>query len=185
MASEVFCGVPPEKYHGIPSIFEYINQDGKHQQRNCGQAATATFLQYHGRIGDALVMAHKAMEIVESAFPPDIFFGLFGTSRRQVERSCKQYGLELQEILGKDSLRAALSAQQPVMVMLGVSGGKFWRWNLPSGHWMVAYGYDEDNVYLTNWGYMTWTEFENGWNKMIPRIINMRNKGLVVKNTKP
>jgi hypothetical protein len=63
--------------------------------------------------------------------------------------------------------------------MLGVSAGKFLSFDLPGGHWMVAYGFDGDHVYLTNWGRMSWQEFHAGWNALVPRLINMRGKGLV------
>lgn len=64
--------------------------------------------------------------------------------------------------------------------MLGVPGGQFLRWELPGGHWMVACGFDQEHVYLTNWGKMTWMDFEARWNKLVPRLINMRGTGLVV-----
>src|SRR5262249_14320712 len=99
----------------------------------------------------------------------------------QVERICRAYDVPLREVDGEDELRVLLAAGQPVIVMLGVSGGKFWGIDLPGGHWMVAYGYDDTNVYLTNQGKMTWDEFRAGWNSFVPRLIQMRNHGLTAR----
>ena len=35
-------------YCGLASIFEYTNGDGGLRRYNCGQAAAATFLTFHG-----------------------------------------------------------------------------------------------------------------------------------------
>jgi hypothetical protein len=63
--------------------------------------------------------------------------------------------------------------------MLGISAGKLWNCiDLPGGHWMVAYGFDDEYVYLTNHGKMTWPEFRRGWNGLVPRLIRMNGRGL-------
>jgi hypothetical protein len=63
--------------------------------------------------------------------------------------------------------------------MLEVPAGRLWRFPLRGGHWMVAFGYDSANVFLTNWGSMPWDEFRHGWAGLIPRLIGMRRRGLV------
>jgi hypothetical protein len=52
---------------------------------------------------------------------------------------------------------------------------------MPAGHWMVAYGFDKDNVYLTNWGCMSWEGFRQGWDALVPRLIGMSHRGLVAQ----
>jgi hypothetical protein len=69
--------------------------------------------------------------------------------------------------------------------MLGVSAGKFLRFDMPGGHWMVAYGYDAGSVYLTNWGKMSWQEFRAGWAGLVPRLIGMRFRGLTAMTWVP
>ncbi len=72
------------------------------------------------------------------------------------------------------------------MVMLDVPGRTlFNRWTLPTGHWMVAYGFDDELVYLTNWGTMTWELFRARWNGLTPRLIGMCNRGLLHESHQP
>jgi len=168
------------RYYGLKSIFEFTNGDGSFVRTNCGQAAAATYLTFRGRFFPALDEPARIMAAIESADPPDNFGGAFGTSRRRVVRICRRHGLLLREIAGEPALREELAAGRPVIVMLGVCGGRlFNRIDLPGGHWMVAYGFDDDHVYLTNHGQMTWDEFRRGWAAFVPRLIGMRGKGLV------
>lgn len=178
------CFVLPEErtlpeYRGIRKIFEYTNWDGSRCRTNCGQAAAATLLTYHRKLPADEEHAHEIMADIERAHPPDNVGGLFGTSRRRVTRICRSFDLTLRPIEGADELRTQLDYQNPVAVMLGIPGGHIWKYELPAGHWMVAYAYDRANVYLTNWGSMTWAEFERGWARLVPRLIGMRRRGLM------
>ena len=51
---------------------------------------------------------------------------------------------------------------------------------MPAGHWMLAYGSDDQQIFLTNWSApgMSWDEFRYWWNGIVPRAIGMRNMGL-------
>ena len=170
----------PEAYWGLEKIFEYTNDDGQLVDTNCGQAAAATFLTFHGKLLPVAERAKKIMAAIERDHPPDNLVGRFGTSRRQVIHICRDQGLRVMEIAGEEALRAQLAQHRPVIVMIGVSAGRLWNlFDLPGGHWMVAYGFDADYVHLTNWGRMSWTKFRAGWNALVPRLISMRHKGLV------
>ena len=183
MASIIHGGDDQSGYHGLKQIFEFINDDGELCYRNCGQAAAATLLAHEGVLQPSSKPAMLLMRAIEHAHPPDNLFGWFGSSRRCVSRICKTYGVDLQAINGEDALRRELDRGNPVLVMLGVSGGKFLGYDLPGGHWMVAYGYDSENVYLTNCGTMTWEEFRAGWDSLVPRLIQMRRIGLACRKT--
>ena len=37
-----------------------------------------------------------------------------------------------------------------------------------------------EQVHLTNWGTMPWSEFETGWTRLVPRLIQMSQRGLVL-----
>jgi hypothetical protein len=170
----------PTAYWGLDTIFEYTNDDGRLVDTNCGQAAAATFLTFHGKLPPLTERASQIMGAIEHDHPPDNFGGRFGTSRRQVVHICRDQGLRVMEVSGEEALRGQLAKHRPVIVMLGVSAGRFWNlFDLPGGHWMVAYGFDDDSVHLTNWGRMTWPEFRAGWNALVPRLIGMRGRGLV------
>ncbi|MCI0463240.1 MAG: hypothetical protein L0Z62_40350 [Gemmataceae bacterium] len=173
------------EYQGLDAIFEYTNYDGACLDTNCGQAAAATLLTFHGKLPPQAERARAIMTAIEGRHPPDNLGGLFGTSRRRVVRICKAFGLPVKVISGEEALRRQLDQRSPVVVMLGVSGGRFLNFDLPGGHWMVAYGYDRDHVHLTNWGPMNWEEFRKGWKALVPRLIGMRLRGLVTVSNPP
>ena len=166
---------------GLGAIFEYTNGDGDLSRTNCGQAAAATFLTHYGRLPADVARAHHVMTFLERRHPPNVLGGVFGTSRRRVARICTVFGVPLREVSGEAALRASLARGEPVIVMLGVSAGRWWRFDLPGGHWMVAYACDANGVYLTNWGKMSWDEFRHGWDALVPRLIGMRRRGLAAR----
>jgi len=176
-------GADPATYRGLPSLYEFINSDGEFRKYNCGQAAACTLLT-HCRVfpGDhSPETARGIMITVEDFHPPDNAGGWLGTSRRRVERICRTAGVPIEEVDGEADLRTHLDNLQPVMVMCGIDGPKlFGRWFAPAGHWMVAYGYDEKNIFLTNWSgpSMTWAEFRRCWNSVVSRLLSMRNTGI-------
>lgn len=173
------AGIVEAAYQGLKDIFQFTNGDGKWVPFNCGQAAACTYLTYRGVFPSVQEKANELMCQIEQQHPPDNIGGWLGTSRRRVERICRSHGIKLQEVRGEQGLREHLSRGQPVIVMLGVPGPKILkRYTLPAGHWMVAYGYDEADVHLTNWGKMPWDTFRRWWNGIVPRVICMRNRGL-------
>lgn len=179
MAGVIRPGEPlPDEYVGLDEFFEFTNWDGKWTPFNCGQAAACTLLHYEESLDPAAEPA-ELMRTIEKAHPPDNLGGWFGTSRYCVERICRAHGVKLREIRGEDAFREQLTAGRPVIVMLGVPGKKLWKWHLPAGHWMVAYGFDGEYVYLSNKGRMTWDEFRRGWHGLVPRLIRMNGRGLV------
>ena len=172
-----YLELPAPTYLGQSSIFEYTNWDGAHTRFNCGQAAACTLLTHLAKLDPAA----EIMCAVEAAHPPDNLGGYLGTSRRRVERICRAHGILLDEIAGESELRERLSERQPVIVMLQVGGPRVFGYPVPLGHWMVAYGFDREHVYLTNWGRMSWDDFRNGWAGRVPWLIRMKNRGLVAQ----
>lgn len=174
---------PPPGYQGLPSLFGYRNDDGKLSGTNCGLAASATLLTMLGKMPVEMtttVHTNSNMLALESTYPPNILGGLAGTSRGRVEQILDAYGVRSVEVDGEEGLRGSLAAKQPVAVMLQVPGSTFMGITFPAGHWMVAFGFDEQRIYLTNWDIdgMTWEEFRGGWSQLYPWCINMDRKGL-------
>src|SRR5262249_49906869 len=166
----------PSNYRGLDWIFEYTNQDGALTSWNCGQAAAATFLTHHGAMDP--VQAARNIAWLEKHYPPDQLAGWFGTGRRRIERIMRSFKLELTEVHGAAGIQQQLDRRNPVILMLGMSHGKFLRFDLPGGHWMVAYGCDSRNVYLTNGWPMTWDEIEARWYGLAANWIRMNGRGL-------
>lgn len=164
----------PERYRGLEAIFEFVNWDGRHTRFNCGQAAACTFLTHHGK----LEASADVMPSIEREFPPDNLGGWLGTSRRRVEQICRGFDLATEAIQGEAELRLSLADQRPAIVMLSTPGPKILRWRLPAGHWMVAYGFDDRHIYLSNWGRMEWDLFRERWQGFVPKLIQMDNRGL-------
>jgi hypothetical protein len=166
-------------FKGVGRVFQFTNWDGDLVPYNCGQAAACTYLSFRGCEAFTQDRAGQIMRQIEADHPPDNLGGWMGTSRRRVERVCRRHGVKLRPVHGEPRLKESLADGEPVIVMLGVPGPKLLkRWTLPAGHWMVAYGYDETDVHLTNWGKMPWDIFLKRWNGWVPRLIGMRNIGL-------
>lgn len=178
-------GRTESSYRGLSQFFEYRNQDGELRHFNCGHAAACTFLTHHGVIPTAETpeSSYDIITSIERDHPPDNLGGWFGASRRRVERICTTYGVPVDEVDGESELRSALDAGNPVIVMVGTNGPKIWRWHAPAGHWMVAFGYDENYLFLTNGEAkgMPWQEFREWWGSFVPRLVSMRNVGLVAR----
>jgi hypothetical protein len=180
--AEVVFGSHTDSYHGVEKIFEYRNADGNQKKYNCGQAAACTYLMHNGVFSNLVdpLASQAIMAEVEHRHPPDNFGGWLGTSRRRVERICRAYGKPVEPLFGEIELRERLALMTPVIVMMGVERHTMFGWRVPAGHWMVAFGYDEQRIYLTNGRTqgMLWDEFRYGWGSLIPRFVSMRNIGL-------
>jgi hypothetical protein len=165
----------------LPSIFEFTNADGGLPVVNCGYAAAATLLTFHGHISPATESPRRIMTKLEGEHPPDNLAGLFGSSRRRVTRIFRRRGIRIRQIIGEAELRESISQGHPVIVLIGVCAATlFNRIELPGGHWTVAYGFDRETIYLTNYGSMSWERFRRAWAGFVPRLIDMHGKGLIV-----
>ena len=119
--------------HGLHSVLAYRNCDGELSGTNCGLAAAATVLRYRE------LFSEDTLALLEKRFPPDVFFGLFGTSKTRVREILSAYQCPWHEVEGKHALKHAIQHQQPALVMLSLPG------HLAAGHW------DEHHVHLTNY----------------------------------
>jgi hypothetical protein len=156
---------------GIHAITAYCNQDGELSQRNCGLAAAA--LHYRGLFSDTRLTS------LEDRFPPDILFGLFGSSKNRVCEILSAYQCSWHEIEGEAALKDSIRHRKPVLVMLSLPG------HLAAGHWMVAYAYDKHHVHLTNYhshhDRMGWAAFLEGWDSVLSYMINMDDTGIALR----
>jgi hypothetical protein len=164
----------------IPSIFQYTNDGAKNKDTACGQAAIATLITAlrvkAPDTGSALIRE------VESNYPQDNALGNAGTSWQQMEKALHGYGLKTYWATGEAELKEYLRAGYPAAVMLDVGRipqyGFHW-----GGHWVVAYAFDDGNIYLTNWGYdgttCSWGAFSAAWNTWLTNANGTTRRALV------
>lgn len=167
-------------FAGIRDLFAFENQDGRLHRWNCGQAAAATLIHFYGRLTDARDPLPAFLEF-ERRFPPDVAGGWLGTSRRRLEKALKAYGLRAAPIRGREALERSLREGVPALVMLGfpshrLRGGI----DLPGGHWMVAWGRDDDRLHLSNWGGLCWEDLPRYWKTWSTWWIDMSERALAV-----
>ncbi len=172
-------------YRGLEGIFEYTNSDGELTPTNCGLAASATYLTHLGKFPPLPDDAGLIMRTLEANHPPNIMFGKLGTSRGRVERMCGAYGTRLEPLDNEAAIRSSIDNRKPVIVMCQMPGKQMLGLHFPSGHWMVAYGYDADKIYLSNYGTMNWPDFRDVWDGFVPGLIGMRNIGLIASMETP
>lgn len=157
---------PPQQ---ITAIHCYRNSRPNGDDNTCGQAAVATILDFWGKDPWGLPRTksgfptHKkywddgaAIDAVKKRFPPDVVFGVFGTSGGQVRNALKAYGFAQARVehtglfshgwedRWKDLRRNVLLGRPvPVLVDVGrLGGGNF------AGHWAIAYRIENGMVHL-------------------------------------
>lgn len=176
------------RYVGLGEIFQYTNDGAPDRSKACGQAAIATILTYYNikprDTGDSVINE------IYGRYKPDIAWGILGTSWQQMGRALRGYGVPYNWYSGEAGLKNALNLYKPCIVMLDVGAmpEEGWGWG---GHWVVAYGYDQSNIYLTNWngdshnyadgGKCTWTAFRKGWNAQLAKANGTANMFLCPK----
>jgi len=164
-------------YKGKCTIYQYTNKDFPANNNSSAQAAIASALYAIGlneKFPDQKELASEVWKVA----PPKITLknmkavsNTLGTDWKQVNHGLdklgKQYGVQYAWIEGIPEIKKYLDMQLPVMVML--DGGslpeldnKWW-----VGHWVTAFAYNKNYVFVTNFpeNRMTWSEFEAAFKK--------------------
>lgn len=186
-------GAELSRYMGRTGLYEFVNSDGRWRQFNCGQAAACTIVTAWTAVagdqqsvgdGEGGAWPNDLMRRIEKEHPPDNLGGWLGSSRRRVERILRSHGVPWRVVRGERALRAALAAEQLVVVMVQTPGVRFGRWRIPGGHWIVLYGYDDERIFCTNWNEagILWPDFRAAWSGWVPRVMSMRQIGLAMVN---
>lgn len=159
--------------HSIAGGIDYLHSYGGTRPladfNTCGQAAVAAVLDFHGLNPyglDRPVYDEKdggyhwrddlVVDRIKECFPPDNFFGLFGTSGHRVAEALAGAGMEVHVAHSKDpeagreiweDVKRWASAGLPVVVIMdrGQLGGRPF-----TAHWGVVYRVANSEVHLAN-----------------------------------
>lgn len=137
----------------------------------CGQAAIATVLDYYGLDAYGLPRDRQdprdgrlhwdndaIIRKIASQFPPDVLWGLMGSSKELIVQALRNFGFRAQAgysgvgSLGWgdqwEAMKRWVAAQLPVIALLdtGAIGGDFGQ-----AHWVVVYRIDGNDVTVANW----------------------------------
>ncbi len=158
-------------YKGKCNIYQYTNNDFPANNNSSAQAAIASAL-YAVGLKAKFPDTKQLAATVWDAAPPKITLknmqtlkNTLGTDWKQVnaglDKLGKQYGIQYAWIEGLPEIKKYLSMELPVIVMLDAGAlpqfeNKWW-----VGHWVTAFAYDKDYIYVTNFpkNRMTWAEF--------------------------
>lgn len=157
---------------GRPRIYQYTNSGvPEAQQYNaCGQAALATVLSTLGVKPED--PTNRVMQDIYAAFPPDILWGRFGTSFRQVEKCLTKNGVTWRWAEGEAALMESLRRKELVMMMVDIGATEDEGWGPIGGHWVVVYAADDKGVHLSNWprdGHCGWHSLRRAWDTQLTR----------------
>ena len=135
----------------------------------CGQAAVASLLDYHAAgpfkreepvrgvaCARRCLDTGEAIDLITKSFPPDHFFGLFGTTAARIVAALQSYGLEANAVRSRSTadeesiwpaIEQSVAEGLPVIVLLdlGKLGGRPF-----SAHWAVVYRVEDSLVHLAN-----------------------------------
>ena len=170
MPGELPVPHPGPAFVGHQSIFQFVNADTLKPAKECGQAAIATVLANYHIIPKSI----DGLREVEKAYPPDMFWGVFGTGPDQIRKALKHYHLPHHRTHGREKLEKVLRGRGTAISLVQNTAGLF---GIGDGaHWFVVFGCDANGVYVTNYGsppFIDWATFEKMWSGTIPTAVGM------------
>lgn len=163
-------------YQGVGLLIPYSNEGAPDPNRASGAAALATIADFY-----SLVARNPNTPLVKQTyetFPPDISIGIQGHSRARMQSALQEAGFTSPAYRGVDALQSALRQNMPALVLLDVGAAASEGWSTWGTFWTVAYGYDGEGVYLSNWpgdGKCAWGTFKEAWNTDLTRTAGLNN----------
>ena len=163
-------------YKGRCSIYEFTNSDFPSLNNSCAQAAMATALWTVG-IKSTFSSDKQLASNVWKTAPPKITLGnllqlqgSLGTDWRQLNYGLdqyKKYGIQYAWVDGIQEIKKYLAMQWPVIIMLDAGTLPQFNYKWWTGHWVTAFAYDANYIYLSNFkdNRMTWKELEDAYKK--------------------
>lgn len=166
------CGVPG--YVGMCGIYQFVNTDFPTTNNSCGQAAATTAMWNVALKNNYSTPQELAKSFYDYAPPKIIVGGLvqvqgsLGSDWRQLNYGMdgyKNYGVKYSWLKGENELKKYLGMQLPALIMLDTGTLSQYGYKWFTGHWVVAYGYDANGVYVTNFpnNKMSWADLRKAW----------------------
>lgn len=167
------CG--NSSYRGRCEIFQFTNYDFPSTGNTCGQAAMATAMWTVG-----LTHNNNSKSLAKSIFdyaPPKITLGnmielrgTLGTDWRQINYGLdgfKGQGIKYTWVNGEAEIKKYLAMNLPVMIMLDTGTLPQYKYQWWTGHWVTAFGYDTNYIYVSNFpdNRMTWAQLNDAFRK--------------------
>ena len=179
MPGNVYANSANPGFDGILWLYQYTNNDGQNPGTVCGQAACATLLTYCGKQRANIETLRK----IERSHPPDVFWGVFGTSPWRIRAILDHYGAKrLENVSSVDELKRHVGRLCPVICLIQNTEGFG---GLPDGaHWFVVFAYDHIGVFVTNYDSkniavrLRWPEFIDKWDSPVPGVASVEFKGI-------
>lgn len=172
--AEAYGNCGKSGYNGLCSIAEFTNNDFPVRKTTCGQAAAVTAL-WHVGLSSAYGAPKKLVKSFYDYAPPKVtvagllpFANSFGSDWRQINYGLDGYanqGIRYSWLKGIPALKAELKKKWPCLIMLDTGTLPQFNYGWVTGHWVVAYGYDANYLYVTNFpdNRMTWAELTKAW----------------------
>lgn len=167
------CG--GSSFRGRCEIFQFTNYDFPSTGNTCGQAAMATAMWTAG-----LTHNNNPKSLAKSIYdfaPPKITLGnmielkgTLGTDWRQINYGLdgfKGQGIKYTWINGEAEIKKYLGMNWPVMIMLDTGTLSQYNYQWWTGHWVTAFGYDANYIYVSNFpnNRMTWAQLNDAFRK--------------------
>jgi hypothetical protein len=164
-------------FAGLKSIYQYTNDDGQNADTVCGLAACATLLTHCGAARPGI----ETLREIERNYPADLLGGRLGTTPWHIRKVLHFHGAsELRQVRDLEQLKQRVRRLMPVICLIQNSPGL--RGLLSGGaHWFLVFAYDEDGVFVTNYGdpcHLTWADFREKWESPLSRFAGLFFRGV-------
>jgi predicted double-glycine peptidase len=150
----------------------------------CGVSSLESIFAYYGQDYRADKLARALRTTPE-----------FGTGYKDIIRVARNNGYHVQQYsaMTVDQLKAFIDAQTPVLLLIQAWPEKpvDWSQDWKDGHYVVAIGYDEDNIYfmdpatIGNYTYIPVDEFLSRWHDEDRPGVKLINFGIVIDGKEP
>ncbi len=164
-------------YKGPCKFYQFTNSDFPSFDNSCGQAAMASAIWYVDKKRALFTEERQLSASVWNTAPPKITLGnlyrlqpSLGTDWRQLNYGLdqyKKYGIQYAWVEGIPEIKKYLAMELPVMIMLDCGTLPQFNYKWWTGHWVTAFGYDANYIYVSNFkdNRMTWKELEDAYKK--------------------